>query len=184
MAKDENETTISFRTSKVRKAQAKRIIDIVNNRRKPKQAKKNYKFLEEVFIEYYKNNPAFLLDIEIIEAEAELDELLEEKEILEFRIQKKQDKINNLYELKKNEKLDKYLKPDLEDVEETPYLIRAFNNLISLCKSKGAYTYEEVKKEWITAKANTTEEVLPEDLEKYLIMKLEEDPDLIRNFEE
>ena len=51
-------------------------------------------------------------------------------------------------------------------------------------KSKEAYTYEEVKKEWITAKANTAEEVVPEDLEKYLIMKLEEDPDLIRNFEE
>lgn len=42
----------------------------------------------------------------------------------------------------------------------------------------------KILKEWITAKANTTEEVVPEDLEKLLIKKLEEDPDLIKNFEE
>lgn len=183
MAKD-NETTISFRTSRVRKAQAKKIIDIINDRRNVNQSKKNYRYMEEVFIQYYKENPYFLLDIELIEAEAELEELLEEKELLEYRIEKKQAKINDLYELKKNEKLDKYIKPDLEDVEETPFLLRALNNLISLCKSKKAYVYEDIKKEWITAKANTTEEVVPEDLEKLLIKKLEEDPDLIKNFEE
>lgn len=179
-----DETSISFRTSRVRKAQVKRIIDIVNNRRKVKESKKNYRYLEEIFIQYYKENPTFLLDIELIEAESELEDLLEEKELLEYKIEKKQAKINDLYELKKNEKLDKYIKPNLEDVVETPYLKRAFNNLISLCKSKEAYVYEDVKKEWITAKANTTEEVVPEDLEKYLIMKLEEEPDLIRNFKE
>ena len=183
MVKDE-ETTVSFRTTRVRKAQAKRIIDIVNNRRRPNETKKNYKFMEEIFIEYYKNDPYFLLDLELIEAEAELENLLEEKEYIDFKIGKQQAKVNELLELKKHEKLDKYIKPEIDVVEETPILLRALNNLISLCKSKEAYELQDIKKEWITAKANTTEGVVSEDLELLLKQKLEEDPDLIRNFKE
>lgn len=100
MAKD-NETTISFRTSRVRKAQAKKIIDIINDRRNVNQSKKNYRYMEEVFIQYYKENPYFLLDIELIEAEAELEELLEEKELLEYRIKKNRLKLMIYMNLRK-----------------------------------------------------------------------------------
>lgn len=175
---------INFRTYSSRKSKTKRIIDLINEKRNPKEPKKSLGFIETYFIQSYKHNEEFFIDLKIWDLEEELENLTEELEIIQFKINKRTKELEHLLELKKNDKLDKYIKPSAEEeIKETPILKEAFNNLLRTCKQRKIYYFLDVPSELFIAKAEAFEEVLPEDLKFLLERELEKDPDLIRNFE-
>ena len=71
--KDKNSTTISIRTTKIRKEEVRSILAVLNDKREPNERKKTDKYLEEFFIESYKQNPEFFsVKVELIEEKKEL----------------------------------------------------------------------------------------------------------------
>ena len=175
--------SINFRTHRSKKSKTKRIIDLINERRNPKEPKKSLSYIETYFIQSYQHKEEFFLDLKIWDLEEELEELTEDLEDLQNKINRKTKKLDYYLELKKNDKLDKYIKPSIEEeIKETPILKEAFKNLLITCKQRGIYYFIDVPSELYVAKAENFEEVLPEDLEHLLKRELEKDPDLIKNY--
>lgn len=175
---------INFRTHSSKKSKTKRIIDLINAKRNPKESKKGLNYIETYFIQSYEHNEDFFIDLKIWDLEEELEDLTEELESIQYKVDKKTKELEHYLELKKNGKLDKYLKPTKEEeIKETPILKEAFNNLLRTCKQRQIYYFLDVPEELYIAKAENFEEVLPEDLKYLLNRELEKDPDLIKNFE-
>ena len=175
---------INFRTHSSKKSKTKRILELINERRNPKESKKGLSYIETHFIQCYEHNEHFFIDLKIWDLEEEIEELSEELENIQIKLDKKITKLEHYLELKKNDKLDKYIKPSKEEeLKETPILKEAFSNLLRTCKQRKKYNFNDIPSEWIVAKAEKFEEVLPEDLEYLLKRELEKDPDLIKNFD-
>lgn len=176
--------TINFRTHSSKKSKTKRIIDLINEKRNPKESKKTLSYIETHFIQSYEHKEDFFIDLKIWDLEEELEDLTEELEAIQVKVDKKTKQLEHYLELKKNSKLDKYIKPSKEEeIKETPILKEAFNNLLATCKQREIYYFADVPSELFVAKSEKFEEVLPEDLEYLLKRELENNPDLIKNFE-
>ena len=132
--KDKNSTTISIRTTKIRKEEVRSILAVLNDKREPNERKKTDKYLEEFFIESYKQNPEFFsVKVELIEEKKELRRINRELEKLEFLKVKSEEKINKLQSILANDSLDNY-SPDNSSngVILDSTVKKALNHLIKL----------------------------------------------------
>ena len=178
----DNETTTSFRSPKFKKAQTKEIIDIYNNERGTNEPKKNYRLLQDWFIDSHKNDPKFFNKLEKIEIKEKLRELYDKKEFIDYQISKYENKLNEIENEIKNDSLDNYTKPEPKQITLTPKLERALDNLVGTCKQRRKFTYEEIPSEFFTGVSQTFE-VKRTDLITAIKTKLENNPDYIRNYE-
>lgn len=179
---DNKETTTSFRSPCFRKAQTKEIIDIYNNEREPNEPKKNYRLLQDWFIDSHKDDPKFFNKLERIEIKEKLSELYDKKEFIDFQINKYESKLNEIENQIKNDTLDSYSKPEPKQITLTPKLERALNNLVGTCKQRGKFTYEEIPNEYFTGVSQSFE-VKKTDLIRAIKTKLESNPDYIKNYD-
>ena len=79
--------TNSYRTTKIRSEKTKRILDKLNENRKPNQRKKTISYLETFFIESFEDNPEFFSEqVDLLDLKEELNEV--EKELKKLNIYK------------------------------------------------------------------------------------------------
>jgi len=178
----DNESTTSFRSPTFRKNQTKEIIDIYNNDREPNEPKKNYRLLQDYFIEGHKNDPKFFNVLERIEIKEKLRELYDKKEFIDFQINKYENKLNDIDSKINNKTLDSYNKPETKQVSLTPQLERAVNNLRGTCKQRGKHTYESIPREYFVGVSQQFEVKFIE-LTSYMKSQLEKDPNYIINYD-
>ena len=186
--KDKNSTTISIRTTKIRKEEVRSILAVLNDKREPNERKKTDKYLEEFFIESYKQNPEFFsVKVELIEEKKELRRINRELEKLEFLKVKSEEKINKLQSILANDSLDNY-SPDNSSngVILKKKKKKALNHLIKLMNTKNIYTMEELNRnlklveQLVTASLNVVEgKVTKRTLVLALKQELKNNPDLI-----
>ena len=186
--KDKNSTTISIRTTKIRKEEVRSILAVLNDKREPNERKKTDKYLEEFFIESYKQNPEFFsVKVELIEEKKELRRINRELEKLEFLKVKSEEKINRLQSILANDSLDNY-SPDNSSngVILDSTVKKALNHLIKLMNTKNIYTMEELNRnlklveQLVTASLNVVEgKVTKRTLVLALKQELKNNPDLI-----
>lgn len=186
--KDKNSTTISIRTTKIRKEEVRSILAVLNDKREPNERKKTDKYLEEFFIESYKQNPEFFsVKVELIEEKKELRRINRELEKLEFLKVKSEEKINKLQSILANDSLDNY-SPDNSSngVILDSTVKKALNHLIKLMNTKNIYTMEELNRnlnlveQLVTASLNVVEgKVTKRTLVLALKQELKNNPDLI-----
>ena len=179
---NDNETTTSFRSPKFKKAQTKEIIDIYNNNRENNEPKKNYRLLQDWFIDSHKNDPKFFNKLERIEIKEKLRELYDKKEFIDYQINKYENKLNDIESEIKNSNLDSYRKPEPKQITLTPKLERALDNLIGTCKQRGKFIYDDIPGQYFTG-VSASFEVSRNDLKNIVKTKLEKDPDYIRNYD-
>lgn len=175
----ENETITSFRSPEYRKAQTKEIIDLYNNEREPNEPKKNYRLLQDWFIDSHKQDPKFFNKLEKIEIKEKLRELYDQKEFIDYQIKKYENKLNDIDTELNNNTLDDYTEP--EEVL-TPKLERALDNLVGTCKQRGKEQYEQIPIEYFTGVSQQFK-VSNRELARALKEKLEKDPNYIINYE-
>lgn len=187
--KKSNETSISIRTTKVRKSEVRSILAVLNDKRKPNERKKTDKYLEEFFIESYKQDPKFFsVKVELIEEKKALRRLNREIENLEYLKGKSEEKINKLESILANDSLDNYTNSNSSNgILVSGDLEVALNHLISLCKAKNILTMEDwnvkMPSEFVTASLNVVEsDISKKDLIKAFKQELEKNPNLIIDF--
>lgn len=179
---DKDITTTSFKSPKFRKAMTKEIIDIYNNEREANEPKKNYRLLQDYFIDGHKDDPKFFNRLERIEIKEKLKDLYDKKEFIDFQINKYENKLNEIESQIRNGTLDNYNKPEPKQITLTPKLERALDNLVGTCKQRRKFTYEEIPSEYFTGVSQSFE-VKRTDLIKAIKTQLENNPDYIRNYE-
>lgn len=186
--KDKNSTTISIRTTKIRKEEVRSILAVLNDKREPNERKKTDKYLEEFFIESYKQNPEFFsVKVELIEEKKELRRINRELEKLEFLKVKSEEKINKLQSILANDSLDNYSSDNSSNgVILDSTVKKALNHLIKLMNTKNIYTMEELNRnlnlveQLVTASLNVVEgKVTKRTLVLALKQELKNNPDLI-----
>lgn len=187
--KKPNETSISIRTTKVRKSEVRSILAVLNDKRKPNERKKTDKYLEEFFIESYKQDPKFFsVKVELIEEKKALRRINREIENLEYLKGKSEEKINKLESILANDSLDNYTNSNSSNgILVSGDLEVALNHLISLCKAKNILTMEDwnvkMPSEFVTASLNVVEsDISKKDLIKAFKQELEKNPNLIIDF--
>lgn len=165
------ETTISFRTTKLKKTEIKEIIDIINNNKDINEPKKNYKILQEFFLDNYKNDDYFKFKLEEIELKEQIKQLTEDKEYLEYKINKCNAKLKDLE--------NKLTTP--ERITLNPRLKKAFISFIETCKQYNINDLNLIPNELYTAKA-TTNGVKKTDLIRLVKNELKHNPNLIIDY--
>lgn len=192
--KDKNSTTISIRTTKIRKEEVRSILAVLNDKREPNERKKTDKYLEEYFIESYKQDPEFFsVKVELIEEKKELRRINKILEQYGFLKVKSEEKINKLQSILANDSLDNY-SSDISSANSSNGVILdsdvkiALNHLIKLLDSKNIYTLEEwnrnlnLVEQLVTASLNVIEgRVTKRTLVLALKQELKKNPDLIIN---
>lgn len=122
-----NETTISSRITKLRKAQIREILDLLNNDLDETEPKKHFSYLIEFFISSFKENPDFNLYVKKLELKDKIEKIEAEKELLNFQLEKYQlelDELNYKLENSSSQKQEELISPKLK---------RAFESLIGTC---------------------------------------------------
>ena len=185
-----NETSISIRTTKQRKSEVRSILAGLNDKRKPNERKKTDKYLEEFFIESYKQDPKFFsVKVELIEEKKHLRNINREIENLEYLKGKSEEKINKLESILANDSLDNYANSDTNSILVSGDLKKALNHLIRLCKDKNILTLEDWNKklpsEYVTASLNVVDsDITKKDLIKAFKQEITKNPDLIIDFKD
>jgi hypothetical protein len=185
-----NETSISIRTTKRRKSEVRSILAVLNDKRKPNERKKTDKYLEEFFIESYKQDPKFFsVKVELIEEKKHLRNINREIENLEYLKGKSEEKINKLESILANDSLDNYANSDTNSILVSGDLKKALNHLIRLCKDKNILTLEDWNKklpsEYVTASLNVVDsDITKKDLIKAFKQEITKNPDLIIDFKD
>ena len=188
--KKPNETSISIRTTKVRKSEVRSILAFLNDKRKPNERKKTNKYLEEFFIESYKQDPKFFsVKVELIEEKKSLRNINRKIENLEYLKAKSEEKINKLESILANESLDNYTNSDTDSILVSGDFKKALNHLIMLCKNKNILTLDDWNKklpsEYVTASLNVVDsDITKKNLIKAFKQELTKNPNLIINFKD
>lgn len=194
--KDERVTN-SYRTTKIRSEKTKRILDKLNENRKPNQRKKTISYLETFFIESFEDNPEFFSEqVDLLDLKEELNEV--EKELKKLNIYKEKllAEIEDVEFRLKNDSLDNYKNNSSESNEELIIdgsLKLALNHLIKSCKQRNITSSKELYSEdnneiinsLIVGSLNRVEgKVDKKILSKALKQELKKNPNLIVDFEE
>ena len=189
--KDKNATSISIRTTKIRKEEVRSILAVLNEKREPNERKKTDKYLEEFFIESYKQDPEFFsVKVELIEEQKELRKLKKQLENTEYLIKKSEENINRLKSILANDSLDNYSssnKSSNEIILDSD-IIKSLNHLIKLLNSKSIFTLEDwnmninLVEQLVTASLNVVEgRVTKKTLVLAFKQELKKNPDLVIN---
>ena len=193
--KDERVTN-SYRTTKIRSEKTKRILDKLNENRKPNQRKKTISYLETFFIESFEDNPEFFSEqVDLLDLKEELNEV--EKELKKLNIYKEKllAEIEDVEFRLKNDSLDNYKNNSSESNEELIIdgsLKLALNHLIKSCKQRNITSSKELYSEdnneiinsLIVGSLNRVEgKVDKKILSKALKQELKKNPNLIVDFE-
>ena len=189
--KDKNATSISIRTTKIRKEEVRSILAVLNEKREPNERKKTDKYLEEFFIESYKQDPEFFsVKVELIEEQKELRKLKKQLENTEYLIKKSEENINRLKSILANDSLDNYSssnKSSNEIILDSD-VIKSLNHLIKLLNSKSIFTLEDwnmninLVEQLVTASLNVVEgRVTKKTLVLAFKQELKKNPDLVIN---
>lgn len=192
--KDKNYTSITIRTTKIRKEEVRSILAILNDNKEPNERKKTDKYLEEFFIESFKENPDFFsVKIELIDEKKELRRINRELEKYEYLKAKSEEKINRLQSILANDSLDNYSSDKSSTNPSNEVLLNsdvkiALNHLIKLLDNKNIYTLEEwnrnlnLVEQLITASLNVIEgRITKRTLVLAFKQELKKNPDLILN---
>lgn len=167
------ETTISFRTTKLKKAQIKEIIDAINHERDINEPKLNYKILQDVFLENI-NNEKLKLQVEKLELKEQIKQLTEQKKYIEFRLKENDLKLKEI-ENKINETQTNINKPI------NPRLKKALNSFFEVCQQRGYTDINIIPNELYTATAQTNE-IKRTDLIRMVKKELKANPNLIIDY--
>lgn len=195
--KDERVTN-SYRTTKIRSEKTKRILDKLNENRKPNQRKKTISYLETFFIESFEDNPEFFSEqVDLLDLKEELNEI--EKELKKLNIYKEKllAEIEDVEFRLKNDSLDNYKNNPSESNNEELIiegsLKLALNHLIKSCKQRNITSSKELYSEdnneiinsLIVGSLNRVEGKIDKKvLSKALKQELKKNPNLIVDFEE
>ncbi|MBQ3414962.1 MAG: hypothetical protein IJH39_06375 [Clostridia bacterium] len=164
---NDNLTSYSARLTKTRKQQLQSIIDELNEQREPNEPKKTLKYIHEYFISSYKNEPNFNLKIRLLDLENEIKEIRELIETQEIILTKKENELKEIQSQLNNESLDNYNKKETKQVNLTPKLEKAVNNLIGTCKQRNINNFDKIPIEMFTAVSGSFE-VKKTDLIRYV----------------
>ena len=185
IGKNKNETSISIRTTKIRKEEVRSILAVLNDKREPNERKKTDKYLEEYFIESYKQNPEFFsVKVELIDERKKLRRINEKIEDLEYIKSKAEEKINRLESILANDSLDNYSEENSEEILKTGLLEKAFNHLLAVCKDRHIESIEQIPSELYTASLNVVEgKVRKTNLIRLVKQEFKKNPNLFIAFE-
>lgn len=166
------ETTISFRTTKLKKAQIKEIIDTINHEKDINEPKINYKILQDFFLENITNDK-LKLEIEKLELKNQIKNLKNQKEYIDFKINectfKLNDIENKINNISQNQKL------------QNPRLKKAIISLVETCKQRGFTDISLIPKELYTATAQSNE-IKKTDLIRLAKKEFNSNPNLILDY--
>ena len=191
--RDKNETSITIRTTKIRKKEVETILDIINENREPNERKLTKKYLEEFFIESFKENPEFFsVKMELIEEKKKLRKAKSKVEYYNKIVAKSEEKIVKLEGIIKNDSLDNYISDSSSDgILLDGELEIALEHLVKLCKVKGIYSLEDRNKDFnafeplVTASLNVVEgKVAKKDLLLAFNQEMKKNPNLIIDSED
>lgn len=190
--KDKTETSITIRTTKIRKKEVETILDIINDKREPNKRKLTKKYLEEFFIESFKENPEFFsVKMELIEEKKKLRNYNEKLEYYNKLKANSEENIIRLEGILKNDSLDNYISDSSEGILLDSELGTALNHLVKLCKTKGIFSLEDRNKDFktfeplVTASLNVVEgKVAKKDLLLAFNQEIKKNPNLIINSED
>ena len=151
--KDERVTN-SYRTTKIRSEKTKRILDKLNENRKPNQRKKTISYLETFFIESFEDNPEFFSEqVDLLDLKEELNEVEKELKKLNIYKEKRLAEIEDVEFRLKNDSLDNYKNNSSESDEELIIdgsLKLALNHLIKSCKQRNITSSKELYSEEVS----------------------------------
>lgn len=190
--KDKTETSITIRTTKIRKKEVETILDIINDKREPNKRKLTKKYLEEFFIESFKENPEFFsVKMELIEEKKKLRNYNEKLEYYNKLKANSEENIIRLEGILKNDSLDNYISDSSEGILLDSELGTALNHLVKLCKTKGIFSLEDRNKDFktfeplVTASLNVVEgKVAKKDLLLAFNQEIKKNPNLIIDSED
>lgn len=167
------ETTISFRTTKLKKAQIKEVIDNINHERDINEPKLNYKILQDVFLENI-NNDKLKLQVEKLELKEQIKQLTDKKKYIEFKLKEYDLKLKEI-ENKINETQTNINKPI------NPRLEKALNSFFEVCQQRGYTDITIIPNELYTATAQSNE-IKRTDLIRMVKKELKANPNLIIDY--
>ena len=186
--RDKNETSITIRTTTIRKKEVETILDVLNEHRKPNERKLTKKYLEEFFIESFKENPEISsVKMELIEEKKKLREYNNKLEYYNNAKLKTEENIVKLEGILKNDSLDNYTSDSSSDgVIIDSNLEIALEHLIKLCKTKGILSLKDKNKNFklfeqlVTASLNVVEgSVAKKNLLRAFNQELKKNPNII-----
>lgn len=121
------------------------IINLLNENREPNEPKYNYSYAFTFLIDYYKSNPNFILHIREQQLKKDIEQLNEQKDIIEFKLNKKENELKEIQSQLNNKSLDSY-KPDTtsQQIILTKPLKNAFDTLINNCKQREIFNFDNI----------------------------------------
>lgn len=167
------ETTISFRTTKLKKAQIKEVIDTINHERNINEPKLNYKILQDVFLENI-NTDKLKLQVEKLELKEQIKQLTDQEKYIKFKLKECDLKLKEI-ENKINETQINTNKPI------NPRLAKALNSFFEVCQQRGYTDITVIPNELYTATAQSNE-IKRTDLIRIVKKELEENPNVIIDY--
>lgn len=146
---------VGARLTKEQKNEIDIIINLLNDNREPNEPKYNYRYAYTFLIDYYKSNPNFILFIREQELKKDIEQLNEQKDIIEFKLNKKEQELKEIQSQLNNKSLDQYTPETSQQIILTKPLKNAFDTLINNCRQRKIFNFDNIPENMFFSIANT-----------------------------
>lgn len=132
------------------------IIDVLNTNREPNEPKYNYSYAFTFLVDWYNSNPNYELHIKANQLKKDIELLNEEKEIIEFKLNKKENELKEIQSQLNNKTLDNYQTDTTsQQIILTKPLKNAFDTLKKNCNQRQIFNFDDIPENMFFTIANT-----------------------------
>lgn len=153
--KERKNKNVGARITHEQKNEIDIIINLLNDNREPNEPKYNYSYPYIFLIDYYKSNPNFTSYIKEQQLKKEIEQLTEQMEIIEIKLNKKEKELKEIQDQLNNKSLDNYKPDTTEQIILTKPLKNAFDTLKSNCNQRNIFKFEDIPENMFFSISNT-----------------------------